>query len=84
MNQKAAFIETVQVAIDRGMPENPGSPTGLAHMRDMLTRIRADYSDAKVGRWLGWAQCALVAAEVGVTLDDVKAINMRWADQEDG
>lgn len=68
------------------MPELPGSPVGLSHLRDMLDRITVDYSDAKVGRWLGWAQCALVAANVGVTLDDVKAINLRNAgpDQQNG
>ncbi|WP_239591355.1 hypothetical protein [Mycolicibacterium tusciae] len=31
----------------------------------------------KLGRWLGWAQCAVVAANVGLSLDDMKAINQR-------
>lgn len=82
MNQRAAFLETVRLAIDLGMPEEPDTTLGLAHMRDMLTRIRADFSEAKLGRWLGWAQCALVAANVGVTLEDVKRINMRHSGGE--
>ncbi len=81
MNQRAAFLSTIQLAEARGMPEGaPEDALSLAHMRDMLGRITANHSEAKLGRWLGWIQCALVAADVGVTLDDVKAINMRWAE----
>jgi hypothetical protein len=76
MNQRKAFDDTVALAIERGMPMNEGSDIGLAHLLDMQQRITPDFSEAKLGRWLGWAQCALVAACVEVTLDDVKHINM--------
>ena len=80
MNQREAFRETVELAQMIGMPEAPGTPLGLAHLRDMERRIDAgDFSPSKLGRWLGWAQCALVAANVGVTLEDVKQINLRYA-----
>jgi hypothetical protein len=86
VNQKAAFVETVAIATDLGMPNNPGTALGLDHLRDMLSRFGPDFSEAKLGRWLGWAQCALVAANVGFTLDDAKALNMRHAgpDQQNG
>jgi len=81
MNQREAFTETVDLAISRGMPLNPGSDLGLDHLIDMAGRLddNPDYSEAKIGRWLGWAQAAVVAAGVGVTLEDMKALNMRHA-----
>lgn len=80
MNQVAAFDETLALAEERGMPELPGSSVGLAHMREMRGRIQDSFSDAKLGRWLGWAQAMLVAADTGLTLEDVKQINLRHAD----
>lgn len=71
----------VALAVERRMPNLPGSTTGLNHLLDMQARITDEHSPAKLGRWLGWAQAALVAANVGVTLDDMKAINKRYADQ---
>lgn len=63
-----------------GMPELPGTDLGLAHLRHMVATVAvSDFSDAKLGRWLGWAQCALVAADVGVTLADMKALNAKWS-----
>jgi hypothetical protein len=70
--------DTVRLAEGRGMPELIGSDVGLAHLRSMAdTAEAASFSDAKLGRWLGWAQCALVAADVGITLADMKALNLR-------
>jgi hypothetical protein len=69
MNQREALRETVRLAAEVGMPELPGSDVGLAHLRDMAaTAEGGDFDEAKLGRWLGWTQCALVAANVGVTL----------------
>lgn len=76
MNQLAALRDTIVLAEERGMPEYCGD-LGLSHLRSMYTRAEAgDFSEAKLGRWLGWAQCAVVAACIGVTLDDMKAINL--------
>lgn len=78
MNQIDALSETVALAEQHCMPELPGSELGLDHLRSMLVTVNASkFSDAKLGRWLGWAQCALVAADVGVTLADMKALNSR-------
>lgn len=80
MNQLEALRETVRLAEERGMPKLPGSDVGLAHLRSMAdTAETASFSDAKLGRWLGWAQCAVVAANVGVTLADMKALNTKWS-----
>ncbi len=85
MNQRAAFEETLALAIREGMPEMSAvhDSLGLAHMRGMQKRIAEDsFSESKLGRWLGWAQAALVASGVGITLEDVKQINMRHAVEE--
>lgn len=83
MNQVEALRETVRLAEQRGMPEMVGSDLGLDHLRSMLKTVSASkFSDAKLGRWLGWAQCALVAADVGVTLADMKTLNTRHLDSK--
>jgi hypothetical protein len=71
--QLDAFDATVRLAADRGMP-NIGIGLSIDHLRDMRSRITPDFSRGKLGRWLGWAQCAVVATEVA-TLDDMKEIN---------
>lgn len=74
--QRQAFADTVFLASQHGMPLSPDSDLGLRHLMQM--RIRAQNMEgSKLGRWLGWAQCAAVAAGVGLTLDDMKAINQR-------
>lgn len=81
MNQRAAFDETVALAIEKGMHPWVSSgqeSLGLNHLLSMQTKINeGTFSEPKLGRWLGWAQAALVAANVGVSLEDVKAINLR-------
>lgn len=58
-----------------------GCELGLAHLRSMYERAASsDFSEAKLGRWLGWAQCAVVAAAIGLTLEDMKEINLSHAD----
>lgn len=81
MNQIEALRDTVSLAEQHGMPEMPGSDLGLDHLRSMFATVNAsEFSPSKLGRWLGWAQCAVVAANVGLTLDDMKALNLRHAD----
>ena len=85
MNQRAAFNETVKIAYESEMPMGePDDPFSLAHLIYMQERITPEFSDAKLGRWLGWAQAALVVAGVGFDLEDVKQINLRHAGQERG
>lgn len=82
MNQSRAFAKTVALAEDRGMPEDPESSLGLAHLRDMLARVEStQMSPSKLGRWLGWAQAAVVAAGVA-DLEEMKLLNLSEADDE--
>jgi hypothetical protein len=79
VNQLAAFKDTIDLAEARGMDEH-GESLGLRHLRSMYEQAAAgEFSDAKLGRWLGWAQCAVVAAAIGLELDDMKDINRRHA-----
>lgn len=80
MDQLQALRDTVSLAEDCGMPELPNDTDGLglSHLRDMLsTAQRGGFSSDKLGRWVGWAQCAVVSARIGVTLNDMKALNAR-------
>lgn len=83
MNMLAAFDATIELAEKRGMSpagneEDDG--LGLDHLRDMRTRIHSSFSQAKLGRWLGWAQCAVVASGVA-TLDEMKALNTSFSER---
>lgn len=76
MNMREAFRETVEMALLRRMPMRPGSELGLHHLLSMQVRITPEFSEAKLGRWLGWAQCAVVAAGCA-TLEEMKDLNRR-------
>lgn len=83
MNQRMAFKETIAYATRNYMPmdNDVDDSLSLRHIIDMDARLdeHPEYSDAKIGRWLGWAQCAVVASGTG-SLEEMKQINMRWAD----
>jgi hypothetical protein len=80
VNQLEAFRDTIRLAEMAGMPEGHGSDIGLAHLQEMLAAAQSEsFSEAKLGRWLGWAQCAVVAANVGLTLADMKSVNTKWS-----
>lgn len=80
MNQNKAFTETLNLAHERGMDkltwDDTSKDLSYAHLEDMATRITDDFSESKLGRWLGWAQAAVVAAGIA-TLDEMKEINLR-------
>lgn len=78
MNQRQAFKDTLDLAIEREMPDYPGTSYGLEHLKDMWFRLDEEFSEAKVGRWLGWAQACVVIDGLA-TLDEMKAINLRNA-----
>lgn len=66
MDQLTAFDNTLALALERGMPHtSPITPRlGLDHLIKMRAILaeNPDWPADKVGRWLGWAQCAVVAA----------------------
>lgn len=84
MNQFNAFSETIDLAMARSMPELPGTSYGLEHLVEMWNKVAfhpEQYSASKLGRWLGWAQCAVVVSGVA-TLDEMKEINLRNSDDD--
>lgn len=83
MNMIAAAQETLERAAAAGMANVSSDIPELdfPHLQKMLaTMLEGNMSEAKVGRWLGWMQAAVVAADIGLTLEDMKQINMGWAD----
>lgn len=85
MRQLDAFRETVKLL--EGVPDDssPFLPESLrpGHIRDMLRRAETTkMSPAKLGRWLGWAQAAVVAME-WATLEEMKELNRSFADGDD-
>jgi hypothetical protein len=82
MNMRGAFEDTLELAEDRHYGFRLLAETGvdMAHLRSMLERVTPEFSEAKLGRWLGYAQGVLVANGC-ITLDEAKAINMKHAGQ---
>ncbi|QKN87757.1 hypothetical protein IXEL_57 [Microbacterium phage Ixel] len=82
MNQRKAFKETLELAWERGMHFVEGLHPDLTyrHLVSMHDRMTLDetMSETKIGRWLGWAQAAVVASGVA-TLDEMKALNQRYS-----
>jgi hypothetical protein len=84
MDQVRALCATVTLAAAKGMPKSPGSALGLDHLRGMVATVEdGSFSADKLGRWLGWAQCAVVAAGVGITIDDIKVLNTQCVSEAD-
>ena len=80
MNQLAAMKETLECAGAMGLLNTSSDNPELdwPHLCDMFERARiGNYSEAKLGRHLGWIQCAVVAAGIGLTLEDMKQINLK-------
>lgn len=86
MNQRQAFKATLELAWERGMhfqaEQAPSENLTYRHLVNMYDQIAAgDFSPTKMGRWLGWAQASVVAAGIA-TLDEMKAINKRFMNDE--
>lgn len=93
MDQLAAMRDTISLMDERLVGYIAGNPADALreqHLHDMLRAMESginpqdpsrSFSEAKAGRWLGWAQAAVVAMGVA-TLEDVKEINKRHAGGE--
>jgi hypothetical protein len=94
MDQLAAMRETVELMeakmSESFIPYRTYLDPSLSpdHVRDMLRIMESGsnpqdtergFSEGKMGRWLGWAQAAVVAMGVA-TLEDMKDINRKHAD----
>lgn len=81
MDMKSAFLDTLKLAYDRDYHRASFDQNGVNydHLLSMLYRIQQEpwnFSEAKLGRWLGYAQGVLVANGC-LTLDECKEINKR-------
>lgn len=85
INQVAAFKATLDMAAERNMALVPMPDESLSfeHMEDMWEKIisaeddETPFDPGKLGRWLGWAQCCMVAGGLA-TLDELKALNKNF------
>lgn len=58
---------------DTSFSSKPG--LSLQHLRDMLRKMQTEgFSEAKMGRWLGWMQAVAVSSTL-MTLEEFKVIN---------
>jgi len=87
VNMREAFRDTLSLAWQRGMhfKDEELQPEltyqHLVVMHDEFALHPERFSDAKLGRWLGWAQAAVVAAGCA-TLEEMKQINFKWRDTQ--
>ena len=83
MNMIQAARETIELAAAHGMQDSEFEKPELnfPHLVEMLEKMEAGgMSEAKVGRWLGWMQAAVVCSCDDVSIEDMKEINRRNAD----
>ena len=87
MKQLEAMRATLQGALlreyDNVVMEEKG--VDYAHLESMLQRVEAEphkFSDAKLGRWLGYMQGVLVANGLA-TLEEMKQLNVEFRDDSD-
>lgn len=83
MDMVGAFKDTLALASQREYETASFAEHGVNydHLLSMYHRIRQEpwnFSEAKLGRWLGYAQGVLVANDC-LTLDECKTINKRHA-----
>lgn len=89
MNMLAAMKDTLELARKYGMDNSSSDNTELdySHLVSMYERAQAGhedgtpFSEGKMGRWLGWMQAAVVANGFGPSLEDMRAINMKWSEK---
>jgi hypothetical protein len=86
MRQLEAFEETLKI-VSKHVYLYPLCAIGLdetmqlPHLQSMYDRIVAapdEFDEAKLGRWLGWAQASAVAMSA-MTLEGCKALNKKWS-----
>lgn len=87
MNQLAAFKETLELAEPFAAFMKEPNELSYDHLVDMFARIDlaekagTPFSESKKGRWLGWAQAAVVRTGF-VSLEDMKNINVKHSKDE--
>lgn len=81
MNMLGAAMDTFRIAQKNKMWEkdkNLPASMQFAHLDEMYETMNSeDFSEGKLGRWLGWMQACVVAAGCA-TLEEMKELNKRW------
>lgn len=85
MNMKEAMRETLELARQHNMHNcsSDNSELDFPHLQYMYDRVLGgicDHNEARLGRWLGWMQAAVVA-QTDATLEDMKQLNRKWSDK---
>lgn len=94
MNQLGAMYESVALGKERAKYVSDDEIIikdgfSIEHMESMVRRARGldsestseyPFSEAKLGRWLGWIQAALTAQGL-LSLEEAKEINKKWSDK---
>lgn len=82
MNTRAAIDETMRLAafcasrsVDRWTFYHESLSFG--HLTDMHSRIDDTFDEAKLSRWLGWMQAAIVSWGAGASVEQMKEINRK-------
>jgi len=82
VDQRAAMAETVRQITSMlewgDVPLSAGEVKLVEHIKGMPSRMTQDFSQAKIGRWLGWVQGA-ACAKGWLLLDDCKRINAQFS-----
>lgn len=84
MRMLEAMEKTLALAAERGFEDTIFEQAGVdfEHLYSMYARVReypGDFSEGKLGRWLGYIQGVLVATET-ITLEEAKDLNRQFAD----
>lgn len=85
MLMKPAFRDTMKLAFLRGYQYiSTAAPNAdYNHLIEMFNKVideNNDFSEAKLGRWLGYAQGVLVANRI-ITLEEAKEINKKYQNE---
>lgn len=81
MNMREAMRATLDLARERGYGDISFDEDGtdMGHLDSMYHRMEnEDFSEGKLGRWLGYAQGVLVAHQC-CTLEEMKELNKAFA-----
>jgi hypothetical protein len=82
MNVLAAMEDTMILANAKWRDRpNLNNVSEYEHLIEMCDKMRAGgMSYGKLNRWLGWMQATICSWNCGVTLEDMKSINKKHAD----
>lgn len=86
MNMLEAARETILLAQNYGLHSIDVEEKSVCfpHLSEMVQKMETEeFSEGKMGRWLGWIQACTVFLSIGsdrpITLEQMREINRRWS-----